>query len=114
MLFLILVAFALCGPVFADSKGEVKPFNETIAEPAPAVDRKAIETEIRAELEKEYRAELEKRHEFESKRHEDSLANLWLSNAVIWAVFLIFIALQTLSAKKRAAELARLKAMKED
>lgn len=114
ILFLILIAVAMCGPMFADSKDEVKPFNETKAEAAPTIDKKAVETEIRAELEKEYRAELEKRLEFEIKRHEDSLTNLWVSNAVIWAVFLIFIALQTLSAKKRAAELARLTAMKED
>ncbi|MEE9311351.1 MAG: hypothetical protein V3V10_02955 [Planctomycetota bacterium] len=118
ILFLILVAFALCGPVFADSKGQVKPLNETMPKAAPPVDMKAIklavEKELRIELEKEYRVELEKRSEFEKKRHEDSLTNLWISNSVVWAVFLIFIALQTLSAKKRTAELARLKAMKED
>lgn len=111
-LILLITILALSGSLFADSKGEVKPFNET--PPAPVIDKKALSIEIRAELEKEYRAEMEKQLAFAIKRDEDSLTNLWVSNSVVWGVFLIFIAAQVLSAKKRTAELSRLKAMKEN
>ncbi|MDC1141747.1 hypothetical protein OAU50_01525 [Planctomycetota bacterium] len=112
ILFLLITLVAVCTPLMADSKADIKP----LGEPAPVAKSPASanETAIRAELEKEYRAEMEKRLAYEIERHEASLTNLWVSNAVIWSVLLIFVVMQALSAKKRATELARLRAMKDD
>ncbi|MHC4840645.1 MAG: hypothetical protein ACYTDT_06715 [Planctomycetota bacterium] len=114
MILVLTILMLIGSPLLADSKADLKPLNETANEAKPTPAPAANDSALRAELEREYRAEMEKRLEFEIKRHEDSLTNLWISNAVIWSVFLIFIAMQALSAKKRAAELVRLKAMKDD
>lgn len=107
----ILIALLLfcTAPLFADSKDtNLKPLNadNTSAKPEP------VQT-TSPELEKKYRAELEKRLAEERDSYKGSLRSLWLANSAVWAVLLLFIIFQAVGARKRAAELARLKAQRE-
>lgn len=94
-------------PVLADSKDEnLKPL-----EPSGQTIRAESTTDATSSaLEEKYRVELESRLAQERESYEGSLRSLWLSNAAVWACLLVFIGLQALSARKKAAELARLKA----
>jgi hypothetical protein len=106
----MLLVLLFAAPVFADSKADnLKPLD-----PPPEAGRTAVTTNPASpELEEKYRAELEKRLEQERTSYEGSLRSLWLSNAAVWGCLLAFIAMQALSSRKRAAELARLKAERE-
>ena len=107
LLLLLLAAV----PVLADSKADnLKPLDP------PGEMGKAAETTdapVSPELEEKYRAELEARLAQERTSYEGSLRSLWLSNAAVWGCLLAFIAAQALSARKKSAELARLKAERE-
>ncbi|CAG0978619.1 hypothetical protein PLCT2_01772 [Planctomycetaceae bacterium] len=117
---LALAALVFCAPVHAEiDKNNLPPppvtaeqrdvlLKEFKAEEAPKQ-----RAELRAELEKEYRVKLEARLADERKQYEASLNNLWMSNAVVWGVLLLFIIWQGLGAKKQASELAKLKAARE-
>jgi hypothetical protein len=101
---LIVLLFSM--PVFADSKDEnLKPLE------APSEAGRVVETAtpVSPELEEKYRAELEKRLAQERESYAGSLRSLWLANAAVWACLLIFIGVQAVSARKKSAELARLK-----
>lgn len=100
----------LCGTVFADSKSEsLKPLGDS-----PPVERGPVlpsagEAELRKQLEAEYRAELEKRLAQERDSYAASLTSLWIANGAVWAVLLLFVIMQALSARKRMTELDNLK-----
>lgn len=101
-----VVVFAL--PVFADSKAEtMKPLGQSV--PAGAVDKEVV----RKELEAEYRKALEERLAQEKASYEGSLRSLWMANAAVWTVLLLFVAMHALSARKRGRELERLRAARE-
>lgn len=102
-LCLMLVAAA---PLSADSKDQTM---RGTPPPAPKT-----EAELRAELEQVYRTELETRVAQEKASYEGSIRSLWLSNAAVWTILLLFVALQALSARKRSMELARLRAEREN
>lgn len=106
---LLLLSCALLAPgLAADSKSEsLHPLNEQ--QPAAAIS----ESDLRAQLEKEYRAELEKRVAQEKASMERSLHSLWMSNAAVWTVLFAFVVLQALSARKRSAEIERLRRSRE-
>jgi hypothetical protein len=104
----LLLLFA--APLFADSKAEnLRPLDDT---PVAGSDVAPVSANAEA-LEQEYRKALEERLAEERKSYEGSLTSLWLSNAAVWTCLLAFIVLQALSAKKKAAELARLKSERE-
>ena len=117
---LLVIVLALAAPLCAEvDKSNLPP------PPATAEQREALlkefkaeeapkqRAELRGELEKEYRAKLEQRLAEERKQYEGSLNNLYVSNAVVWGVLLLFIIWQALGAKKQAAELAKLKTARE-
>ncbi len=105
LMALLCLACALWAPgLAADSKSEsLHPLNQQ--PPAKTIS----ESEMRSQLETEYRAELEKRVAQEKTSMEGSLHSLWMSNAAVWTVLLGFVVLQALSARKRSAELDRLR-----
>ncbi|MBZ0137195.1 MAG: hypothetical protein K8I27_12575 [Planctomycetes bacterium] len=107
-----LVLFA--APVFADSKDESLRPLDGASESAGAADTPAGE-EFAADpaLEKKYRTELEKRLAVERESYEGSLTSLWLANMAVWGCLFGFIIFQAVSARKRAAELERLKQQRE-
>lgn len=108
LVLLLLAAVAIAPALAADSKSEtLRPASE--AAPTPS----AGESEIRKQLESEYRAELAKRVAQETASMEGSLTSLWLSNAAVWTVLLAFVDLQAMAARKRAAELERLRTARE-
>lgn len=108
LVLLLLAAVAIAPALAADSKSEtLRLANE--AAPTPS----AGESEMRKQLESEYRAELAKRVAQETASMEGSLTSLWLSNAAVWTVLLAFVALQAMGARKRAAELERLRTARE-
>ncbi|MBK9975183.1 MAG: hypothetical protein IPP14_10465 [Planctomycetes bacterium] len=102
---LLCLACALCASgLAADSKSEsLHPLNEQ----PPA--KTTGESELRSQLETEYRAQLEKRVAQEKISMEGSLHSLWMSNAAVWTVLFTFVVLQALSARKRSAEIERLR-----
>jgi hypothetical protein len=118
--FAIVLLLALATPLAAEiDKNNLPPppvtaeqrdvlLKEFKAEEAPKQ-----RAELKAELEKEYRVKLEARLTEERKQYEGSINNLWMSNAVVWGVLLLFIIWQALGAKKQASELAKLKASRE-
>lgn len=112
VLLVALIAFST--PVFADSKNEsLRPLD---AETTEATDNDDAAPEAAATskiLEKKYRAELEKRLAQERESYEGSLTSLWLANAGVWGILCLFIVMQAISARKRAKELARLKALRQ-
>jgi hypothetical protein len=119
--FAIVLLLALAAPLWAEIDKNNLPPPPVTAQQRDALlkEFKAEEApkqraELRAELEKEYRAKLEARLAEERKQYEGSLNNLYLSNAVVWGVLVLFIIWQALSAKKQAAELAKLKAAREN
>lgn len=103
---LLLAILALAAPLRADSKAETM-------KPPPQAAQPPSETALEAEVEAKYRKALEERMAKEKASYEGSLTSLWLSNAAVWAVLLAFIVMQALSARKRAAELERLRAARE-
>ena len=117
---LVILICVLCAPVFADTLRDPPP-------PMPVTDAQrdallkefreketpAIETRLRESLETEYRQKLEKRLAEEREAYTASINNLWMSNAAVWACLAVFIVLQAFAARKRMAEIARLKAMRE-
>ena len=104
-LLITVTLFAFATPVFADSKSET---------PKPPSNAAALtEQDLRQQLETEYRAALETRLAQEKASYEGSLRSLWMSSAAVWGVLLVFIAMQALSARKRAAELQGLRAARE-
>lgn len=113
-LFCVVMLFALATPVLADSKSEnLRPLDNSELG-APAAQNGAAEAPTTsAELEAKYRAELENRLAQERASYEGSLRSLWLSSAAVWAVLLGFIIAQAFAAKKRSAELERLKQQRE-
>lgn len=113
---LFALALLLASPVFADSKDDtLRPLGDETTEEAGNDEKAApTTTAARKELEAEYRAELEKRLAQERKSYEASLTSLWLANAAVWALLIAFIVAQAFAARKRSAELARLKAQRED
>lgn len=107
----LLLLLLLAGTVLADSKDEtLRPVSN---EPVEAADEPS-EGELRRELEAEYRAELQERLAQERESYAGSLTSLWLSNAAVWTVLIAFIIAQSVTARRRANELARLKAMREE
>lgn len=110
----VVLLFALAAPVLADSKSEnLRPLDDT-GLGAPAAQNGTAETAATSpKLEAKYRAELESRLAQERASYEGSLRSLWLSSAAVWAVLLGFIIAQAFAAKKRAAELERLKQQRE-
>ena len=109
----VLALLMCCTAVYADSKDtNLRPLgNEpsaTTGEPG-----RADEPATSAALETKYRAELETRLAQERTSYEASLKSLWFANIAVWGCLLAFIVMQGLSAKKRSAELARLKAQRE-
>ena len=116
----LMVLLALASPLAAEIDKNNLPPPPVTAEQRAALltEFKAEEApkqraELRVELEKEYRTKLEARLAEERKQYEASLNNLWMSNAVVWGVLLLFIIWQALGAKKQAAELAKLTAARE-
>lgn len=109
-----LLLVALSAPVFADSKDEnLRPLDNTELG-APSAQNGSAETAATSpELEAKYRTELENRLAQERASYEGSLRSLWLSSAAVWAVLLAFIIAQAFAAKKRSAELERLKQQRE-
>ncbi|MCB9933228.1 MAG: hypothetical protein H6841_07400 [Planctomycetes bacterium] len=109
-----LALFFGAAPVLADSKSEnLRPLDNTEIG-APAAQNGAAETAATSpELEAKYRAELESRLAQERASYEGSLRSLWLSSAAVWAVLLGFIIAQAFAAKKRSAELERLRQQRE-
>jgi hypothetical protein len=117
----LILLFALAAPLCAEIDRTSLPPPPVTAEQRDALlkefkaeEAPKLRAELRAELEQEYRAKLEQRLADERKLYEASLNNLWLSNAVVWGVLLLFIIWQALGARKQAADLARLKAARED
>lgn len=113
---LALAALVFCSPVHAEIDKRSLPPPPVTSEQREALlkEFKAEEApKLRAELEREYRAKLEARLAEERKQYEASLNNLWLSNAVVWGVLLLFIIWQALGAKRHSAELAKLRAARE-
>jgi len=110
----VALLIALAAPVFADSKSEnLRPLDNSELG-APAAQNGSAETPATsAELEAKYRAELESRLAQERASYEGSLRSLWLANAAVWAVLLGFIIAQAFAARKRAAELERLRQQRE-
>jgi hypothetical protein len=96
----------MAGPLAADSKAETMKAAPESAKPADAVA-------LRAQLEAEYREALKTRIAQEMASYDGSLTSLWMSNAAVWSVLMLFIVLQALSARKRAVELERLRAARE-
>jgi hypothetical protein len=104
---LIAALLLFAAPLMADSKDEnLRPLPPS-EQAGPA---ESTTEATSAALEEKYRTELEHRLAEERASYEGSLRSLWLSNAAVWACLLVFIGLQALSARKKAAELARLKA----
>jgi len=110
----VALLIALAAPVFADSKDEnLRPLDNSELG-APAAQNGSAETPATSpELEAKYRAELESRLAQERASYEGSLRSLWLANAAVWAVLLGFIIAQAFAARKRAAELERLRQQRE-
>lgn len=108
-LVLCLTAAGAFAPFLAaDSKAEsLAPANQ------PSGTTGTPESELRRQLEAEYRAELEKRVAQEKTSMEKSLSSLWMANAAVWTVLLAFVVMQALSARKRVAELERLRTSRE-
>lgn len=107
-----LVLFA--APLLADSKDEnLRPLDGA-GETVGAANEPVSENATDPALEKKYRAELEKRLDQERESYEGSLRSLWLANAAVWGCLIAFIIFQTVSARKRAAELDRLKQQREE
>jgi hypothetical protein len=107
--FLLACLLLLASPVFADSKDEsLRPLGDA----AGATDAPTEEATDPA-LEKKYRAELENRLARERESYEGSLRSLWLSNAAVWGCLIAFIIFQAISARRRTAELERLRAKRE-
>ena len=112
----IILVLALAAPLAAEVDRRNLPPQPVTAEQRDAlyVQFKAEEApRLREDLEKEYRAKLEQRLIEERKQYEASLNNLWMSNAVVWGVLVLFIIWQALGARKQAAELAKLRAARE-
>ena len=114
-LLLVILVLLSAAPVFADSKDEnLKPLDtdaaETASEPTNNANTDAVL--VSPELEKKYRAELENRLAQERESYESSLRSLWLANSAVWACLLGFIIFQAVAVRKRAAELAQLKAQR--
>lgn len=108
LVLMLIATFAFAPALAADSKAEtLRPANSSAASPTPT------EAELRKQLEAEYRAALEKRVAQEKASMEGSLKSLWMSNAAVWGVLLAFIVLQALGARKRTAELDRLRNARE-
>ena len=107
---LITLLLLLAPALVADSKDEsLKPLGEAAVGGSPTSP-----AQTDAGLEEHYRAELESRLAEERESYAASLQSLWIANAAVWACLLGFIAMQAVSARKRATELARLKALRED
>ncbi|MCC6573071.1 MAG: hypothetical protein IT462_04695 [Planctomycetes bacterium] len=117
----IILMLMLAAPLFADTRGANLPPPPVTPEQRDALmvefrekETPAIRSAVEAELEARYRKELETRLAQERDTYASSINNLWMSNAAVWAVLALFIVLQALSARKRMAEIARLKAMREE
>ncbi|MCG3183762.1 MAG: hypothetical protein ICCCNLDF_01871 [Planctomycetes bacterium] len=110
----VALLIALAAPVFADSKDEnLRPLDNSELG-APAAQNGSAEMPTTSpELEAKYRAELESRLAQERASYEGSLRSLWLANTAVWAVLLGFIIAQAFAARKRAAELERLRQQRE-
>jgi len=105
---LMLLIVALAPALAADSKTDtLRPLENSA--PAPS----ASETELRKHLEAEYRAELETRVAKETASMQGSLKSLWMSNAAVWTILFAFVVMQALAARKRGAELERLRNARE-
>ena len=116
LLLVVLFLFAAT-PLFADSQDEnLKPLDADKVENTSAATNSsnADATLVSPELEKKYRAELESRLAQERESYESSLRSLWLANSAVWACLLGFIIFQAIAVRKRAAELAQLKAQREE
>lgn len=101
-------AGAFAPALAADSKAEsLAPANQQSGAAG------ATESELRRQLEAEYRVELERRVAQEKTSMEKSLSSLWMANAAVWTVLLAFVVMQALSARKRVAELERLRTSRE-
>ena len=112
---LVWLLVLLAAPVFADSKDEnLRPLDD-VADTAGSTNQPAsTEPATDADLEQKYRAELEKRLAQERESYEGSLKSLWLANAAVWGCLIAFIVFQAISARKRNAELDRLKQQREE
>src|SRR5262245_57168371 len=104
-----LFAVLIASPILADSKATTMkpPYAD------PAANTASAPAETSPELETKYRRELEIKLGEETARYQGSLRSLWMSNAAVWTVLLLFIAMQALSARKRGKELERLRAARE-
>ncbi|MBX3460377.1 MAG: hypothetical protein KF696_10520 [Planctomycetes bacterium] len=100
------VLLLACAPALADSRDE---WSRPVSEAQPAANTPANESELRKQLEAEYRVELEKRLEQERSSYSASLTSLWIANSAVWAILLLFVIMQALSARKKSAELDRIK-----
>lgn len=111
----LLLALCCALPVLADSKAEnLRPLDDTSSDGIGGTTGAPASTAATdAELEAKYRAELEKRLAQERDSYAGSLRSLWLANGAVWACLLGFIIAQAFAAKKRNAELERLKAQRE-
>ena len=110
-LLVCLMVFA--APLFADSKDDSLRPLDSASETAGAAGEPVTEEATDPALEKKYRAELEKRLAQERESYEGSLTSLWLANAAVWGCLIAFIVFQAVNARKRAAELDRLKQQRE-
>jgi hypothetical protein len=111
VLCLLLV---LAAPLCADSKDtNLKPLDNSAGVAAPVNTGPEVKETTDPALEKKYRDALEQRLADERKSYEGSLRSLWLANSAVWACLLGFIIFQALAARKRSAELERLKAERE-
>ena len=116
---LVCLLVLLAAPLFADSKDEnLRPLddaeNEVGSAGAPTTGAASAEVAADPDLEAKYRAELEKRLAQERESYEGSLRSLWLANAGVWGCLIAFIVFQAVSARKRNAELDRLKQQREE
>lgn len=104
----LMIATLLCvgSVLFADSKDSVKPLN---SEQPAATSEPVPDTVANRDLEAKYRKALEERLDQEKEDYAASLNNLWMANAAVWAVLVLFVVYQLLRANKLASELARIK-----
>lgn len=111
---LLMACVFLASPLRADSKDESLRPLDSASESVDAANEPVSDQATDPALEKKYRTELEKRLDQERASYTASLRSLWLANVAVWGCLIAFIIFQAVSARKRAAELDRLKQQREE
>lgn len=117
---LILLLFSLAPALCADTLRDPPPpapvtaaQREALLKEFEAEHKLKLEALLREKLEADYRKALDERLAKERELYAGSINNLWLSNVAVWACLGLFILLQAFTARKRLAEIARLRASRE-